>query len=141
MGSVAGAAVDMTRQLQSLPAARKLCDSLLTIPSPGGSFFQAAISMELAVMAPDTIPRIQRLFEVGTCLAYVGHAECAKNGTHVTLISYTPALQVPASSCAHGRGAVLLLHELHLALGRTMAYLQHMTIAAGCFCVHVHSKL
>ncbi|DBA99850.1 hypothetical protein WJX77_002505 [Trebouxia sp. C0004] len=65
MGCVAGAAVDMTRQLQSLPAARKLCDSLLTIPSPGGSFFQAAISMELAVMTPETIPRIQRLFEAG----------------------------------------------------------------------------
>ncbi|KAL0051659.1 hypothetical protein WJX82_011535 [Trebouxia sp. C0006] len=65
MGSVAGAAVDMTRRLQSLPAARKLCDSLLIIPSPGGSFFQAAISMELAVMEPDTIPRIQRLFEAG----------------------------------------------------------------------------
>ncbi|KAL0037943.1 hypothetical protein WJX79_006505 [Trebouxia sp. C0005] len=65
MGCVAGAAVDMTRQLQSLPAARKLCDSLLTIPSPGGSFFQAAIGMELAVVQPDTIPRIHRLFEAG----------------------------------------------------------------------------
>jgi len=91
MGCVAGAAVDMTRQLQSLPAAREICDSLLTIPSPGGSFFQVAISMELAVMAPDTIPRIQRLFEVGTCLAYMDHAECARYGTHVTLV-YTHLL-------------------------------------------------
>lgn len=130
MGCVAGAAVDMTRQLQSLPAARKLCDSLLTIPSPGGSFFQAAIGMELAVVQPDTIPRIHRLFEVGTCLAYMDHAECARYGTHVTLVSHTLAMQMPAPSCAHGQGAILLLREHLLGLGHRKAYLQHMTIAA-----------
>ena len=135
MGSVAGAAVDMTRRLQSLPAARKLCDSLLTIPSPGGSFFQAAISMELAVMEPDTIPRIQRLFEVGTCLAYMDHSESARYGTHVTLLSHKPALQIPASSCALGQGVIVLLHEHLSALGHKQAYLQHMTTAAEFMCI------
>ena len=135
MGSVAGAAVDMTRRLQSLLAARKLCDSLLIIPSPGGSFFQAAISMELAVMEPDTIPRIQRLFEVGTCFAYMDHAECARYGTHVTLLSHTPALQMPVSSCVHGQGAILLLHEQVLALCHKQGYLQHTTTAAEFMCI------
>lgn len=67
LGSVAGAAVELTRQMQSLQAARQLCDSLLAIPSPGGSFFQAAIGLELAAMADtkDAAGRAQRLFEVG----------------------------------------------------------------------------
>ncbi len=69
MGSVAGAAVELTRQMQSVQAAQELCDSLLSIPSPGGSFFQAAIGMELAVMpdSPHGITRCQRLFEVRSC--------------------------------------------------------------------------
>lgn len=54
--------------MQSLQAARQLCDSLLAIPSPGGSFFQAAIGLDLAAMADtkDAASRAQRLFEVGT---------------------------------------------------------------------------
>ena len=64
MGAVAGTAVTLTWQLVSLEAARKLCDDLLKIPSPGGSFFQAAINMELAVVSPDSISRVQRLFQV-----------------------------------------------------------------------------
>lgn len=70
MGLVAGAALHLTRQMQSLEAAQRLCDSMLVIPSPGGSFFQAAISMELAVIPfiPTSIPRVQRLFEVSRIL-------------------------------------------------------------------------
>ena len=66
MGSVAGAALEVTRQMQSLEAARCLCDSMLAIPSPGGSFFQTAIAMELAFLspAPKSVSRVQRLFEV-----------------------------------------------------------------------------
>ena len=66
MGLVAGAALQVTRQMQFLEAARRLCNSMLAIPSPGGSFFQAAISMELAVipLRPNSVPRVQRLFEV-----------------------------------------------------------------------------
>lgn len=66
MGLVAGAALHLTRQMQSLEAAQRLCDSMLVIPSPGGSFFQAAISMELAVIPtlPNSVPRVQHLFEV-----------------------------------------------------------------------------
>ncbi len=45
------------------------------------------------------------------------------------------------TSCAHGQAAILLLHEHLLALGHKKAHLQHMTIAAESFCVHVHSKL
>ena len=68
MGVVAGAALQVTRQMQSLEAARRLCNSMLVIPSPGGSFFQAAISMELAVVlsVPSSVPRVQRLFEVSS---------------------------------------------------------------------------
>ncbi|KAL3138255.1 hypothetical protein ABBQ32_006073 [Trebouxia sp. C0010 RCD-2024] len=67
MGLVAGAALQVTRQMQSLEAAQRLCDQMLAIPSPGGSFFQAAISMELAAMpsTPQSISRVQRLFEAG----------------------------------------------------------------------------
>lgn len=67
MGSVAGAALEVTRQMQSLEAARCLCDSMLAIPSPGGSFFQTAIAMELAFLspAPKSVSRVQRLFEAG----------------------------------------------------------------------------
>ena len=70
MGLVAGAALQMTMQLQSLEAAQRLCDSMLAIPSPGGSFFQAAISIELAGMpfVTHSVPRIQRLFEVSPLL-------------------------------------------------------------------------
>lgn len=63
MGAVAGAALQVTQQMQSLEAAQRLCDQMLAIPSPGGSFFQAAISMELAA-TPQSISRVQRLFEV-----------------------------------------------------------------------------
>ena len=75
MGLVAAAALQTTRQMQSLEAAQRLCDSMLVIPSPGGSFFQAAISMELAGMPsmPNSVPRIQRLFEVSPLL-FVGKA-------------------------------------------------------------------
>lgn len=70
MGLVAGAALQVTRQMQSLEAAQRLCDSMLVTPSPGGSFFQAAISMELAGMwsMPNYVPRMQRLFEVSPLL-------------------------------------------------------------------------
>lgn len=70
LGLVAGAAVHLTRQMQSLEAAQRLCDSMLVIPSPGGSFFQAAISMELAAIPtmPSSVPRVQRLFEVSYIL-------------------------------------------------------------------------
>lgn len=70
MGAVAAAALEVARQMQSLEAARKLCDGLLSIPSPGGSFFEAAISMELTVMQdlPDSVNRVQRLFEVGVMM-------------------------------------------------------------------------
>ena len=71
MGLVAGAALQVTMQMQSFEAAQRLCDSMLVIPSPGGSFFQAAISMELAAMPPmpNSVSRIQRLFEVSCLLA------------------------------------------------------------------------
>lgn len=70
MGLVAGTALQVTRQMQSLEAAQRLSDSMLVVPSPGGSFFQAAISMELAGMPsmPNSAPRIQRLFEVSPLL-------------------------------------------------------------------------
>lgn len=66
MGLVAGLALQLTRQMRSLEAAQRLCDQMLAIPSPGGSFFQAAISMELAAMpsTPQSISRVRRLFEV-----------------------------------------------------------------------------
>ena len=69
MGSVAGAAVELTHRMQSLAAARHLCDSLLSVPSPGGAFFQAALRMELAAVpdSPEAVKRAQRLFEVRRC--------------------------------------------------------------------------
>ena len=67
MGSVAGAAVEVAWRLQSLTAARQLCDDLLRIPSPGGSFFQDIIALEQAVTTPassEGVNRIRRLYEV-----------------------------------------------------------------------------
>ena len=68
MGLVAGAAVEVTRQMVSLEAAQRLCGSMLAIPSPGGSFFQAAIQMELAALpsVQQSMARVQRLFEVSS---------------------------------------------------------------------------
>ena len=71
MGLVAGTALQVTRVMQSLEAAQRLCNQMLAIPSPGGSFFQAAINMELAAMpsTPQSISRVQRLFEVNRLAA------------------------------------------------------------------------
>ena len=70
MGAVAGTVVEVTHQLQSLQAARQLCDSLLKVPSPGGSFFQAAVALELAVLPSPSgsLTRLHQLFEVGPYL-------------------------------------------------------------------------
>ena len=72
MGVVAGAAVEVTHQLQSLQAARQLCDSLLKIPSPGGSFFQAAVRMELSALPSPSgsLTRLQQIFEAGSYLTW-----------------------------------------------------------------------
>ena len=71
MGSVAGAAVELAWRRQSLAASRQLCDSLLHIPSPGGSFFQDVISLEQATTAELSsahAKRIRHLYEVRSLL-------------------------------------------------------------------------
>mmetsp|Transcript_20037 Transcript_20037/g.55661 ORF Transcript_20037/g.55661 Transcript_20037/m.55661 type:complete len:150 (+) Transcript_20037:233-682(+) len=51
MGAVAGAAVQATRSLAGLPAARKLSQRLLVIPPAGGTLFHCLLDAELGEQA------------------------------------------------------------------------------------------